>query len=161
MRSSTGRFFLLDSMGLSLSKEVNVEGSSETTTYTPADTLAWSKELESFRSMDITRPTLRDKYTVLDSLTDKRSTITYRSKNPEETNVDLLRVVLNQAKQPIEISSIVEAKNNLYDSYKELSMQFETISDQSILKSYGQRGWQKMVSRDKTAYQVTVSVDLP
>jgi len=150
---------LLDSISPSLYKEAIINGQNETETFAPADSAAWAKELTIFKTADINKPTLVDRYNVRKSTDGKF--VRYVSKTPESTEVDSISLQLDKAGVPIIIKAYLSKKNTLFKSAKDLELTFTDHLGKNLISSFSASGWQKMASKDSTVFSFNAKIIYP
>jgi hypothetical protein len=147
------QLLLLDSIGPSLLKTATINGLPEKTTFTPTDSI-WRKELEIFRSADINKPRLLDSYLKTEANNEGVSSIIYISKFPKSTLADSIRITFVDD-LPSQIYASLRSQNTLFKSSKKLKLEFSNVHDRQIITSYSVAGWQKMVSKEATQFEIT------
>ena len=144
---------LLDSISPVLFKKAIIDENSELVELTPNDSV-WSREFLIFRSADINKPMLVNRYNVDEHTTnDGSKRITYISKDPEKTEVDSLMIhYFAESEKPSIIHASLSHNNALFRNQKTLDMFFK--KSENLISTYKIRGWQKMISKDSTFYYV-------
>ena len=104
----------------------------------------WDKELNSFRRIDINKPSNKDAYSVYY----KDNLIEY-TKLIEDEGVVSLKIIFFKENNPKRISSIEVEKNLLYNSLKKYSLDFDTSG--YIIK-YSLVDKQKTIFKDTLEY---------
>ncbi len=153
----TGQIQLLTSMQAGLFKEAILSGHSDSITYTPADTVAWLKELDIFRSLNIiNKPINKGSYLVNDGLFDPGSNLTVKAfTSLKKLPVVYMRVYYQgNIDKPRKIEALYDDGNILYESARTLSLHFQQIDNKTILTSYTIRGGQKMMFGDSVAFYI-------
>lgn len=150
---------LLDSIGPSLLKTATINGLPEKTTFTPTDSI-WRKELEIFRSADINKPRLLDSYLKTEANNEGGSSIIYISKFPKSTLADTIRITFVN-NLPSQIYASLRSQNTLFKSSKKLKLEFSNVHNRQIITGYSVAGWQKMVSKDSTHFDIEGRINLP
>ena len=150
---------MLDSIGPSIIKKANMGLNEETNQFVPADSIAWSKEIYIFKSIDINKPLLKDSYTVADEMVGNYRSITYSSKYPSQTIVDNFTIQLTkEGGLPLELYASLDSRNPLYKSVRTMEMRFTNLNGKQVLSHYKSRGWQKMISKDSAQYSIDSEV---
>lgn len=152
---------MLDSISPDLYKEAIIDGNKEDEVLRKLDSATLADEIGIFRSADINLPTLTDSYNIEERSTADHNFLIYRSKYPNQTEVDSLRVILNKELQPSLIEVNLSSTNALFDSKKRLELYFEDIDSKSLLKNYAIYGWQKMTTRDQTTFALEGEIRFP
>lgn len=147
----------LTSIQAGLFKEAYLSGRKDTVHYTPADTLAWIKELDVFRKLDIiNKPVNKGSYRIEDGLIDSTSNLTVKAfESLKELPVVYLRVYYQGSLgKPRKVEALYKEANLLYESSRFLSMEFQQIENDMVLIAYEIRGGQKMVLGDSVAFYI-------
>ena len=153
------QLLLLDSISPSLLKTATINGIQEKTEFIPTDSL-WEKELLIFRSADINKPMLVDSYLKSEDKNESISSITYISKFPKSTLVDTLFISLKST-VPSQVYVSMRSQNTLFKTSKKLTLNFKDLQGQPALTDYSVVGWQKMISKDSTYFDILGSINLP
>jgi hypothetical protein len=140
-----------------LFKEASLSGKTDTVHYTPVDTLAWIKELDVFRKLDIiNKPVNKGSYRIKDGLIDSGSNLTVKAfESLKDLPVVYLRVYYQgNVKKPRRVEALYKEANLLYQSSRFLSMEFQQIENNMVLIAYEIRGGQKMVLGDSVSFHI-------
>ncbi len=148
---------LLDSISPSLSKWAIIDGTEEKDKITLPDT-AWGEELSIFRSMDINKPLLLDSYDRIIDDNGEEKVISLISKTPKSTNVDTLIISIKKDQQPARIYAYLSNQNTLFKTSKNMEMIFKEYQKRNMLESYTIHGWQKMISKDTTKFDIKARI---
>lgn len=146
----------------SLTKDVLLQGKQETVNLTPKDSTAWLKELEAFGVMaSINKPINRDHYDIAESA-DSRSNLRVRSfSTHDELPVPFVRLYYYRSPANIRrIESAYVTHNELYKTYRKLTLEFEDVRGTPIITSYSITGDQKMILDDTVRYDIKGRVNL-
>jgi hypothetical protein len=143
-----------------LTKEVRMNGATESTTYVPKDSLNWANELEIFQQIaSINKPANKSYYreTMLD---DTASNLTIRSlKTNEKFVVKEVRVYyLENARNLRKIEAITSDRNSLYKSARTLSLNFSEVNNKMLLTSYSIQGGQHMMLGDTVQFDIQSTI---
>lgn len=140
-----------------LFKEALLSGEADTITITPADTMAWKKELEIFRKLDeINKPVNKLNYKVTDRRVDPGSNLMVKAfESLEELPVVYLKVYYQgNIRKPRKLEALYDEGNLLFQSARLLSMHFEQIGNKTVLTSYSVEGGQKMALGDSVSFYI-------
>lgn len=143
-----------------LTKEVRMNGATESTTFIPKDTLTWANELEIFQQISsINKPANKSYYqeTILD---DTSSNLTIRRlKTDEKFSVNEVRVYYLENPQSIrKIEAITSDRNSLYKSARTLSLNFSEVNNKTVLTSYSIQGGQHMMLGDTVQFDIQSTI---
>ena len=141
-----------------LFKEALLAGKSDTITYTPADTVGWTEELNIFRKLnEINKPVNKGRYHISDGLVDPGSNLIIKEfKSKETLPVAYMKIYYQgNISKPRKIEALYDEDNPLYKSARLLSMQFQQIDNRTVLTSYSIKGGQKMMFGDSVAFYVS------
>ena len=151
---------LLDSIGPSLYKTATIDGVSDTITYTP-DSSDWYRELEIFDEADLNKPRLSGLYEITDKNSPKSHEVIYVSKDPRSTLIDSLVVsTVSGNKKLMKIHAFYNTGNFFYSSSQQFRLNFTDLNGQLLLERFSITGWQKMILRDTTRYQIRAIIKL-
>ncbi len=130
------------------------------TVTTQPDSLQWSNELDAFRQLDaINKPALKGTY-VKEERKDVHSNLTVRSFKFKPVDGDLKSPVpfvdfyyFNQFKDLRKIVAVYEERNLLFNSKRQLSIEFEEKSSKNMI-GYQISGFQKMMLTDSVLLNI-------
>lgn len=151
----------LTSVRAGLFKEASLSGNTDTIHYTPADTLAWIKELDVFRKLDvINKPVNKGSYRIGDGLIDSGSNLTVKAfESLKDLPVVYLRIYYQgNLRKPRKVEALYKEANILYESSRFLSMEFQQIENNMVLIAYEIRGGQKMVLGDSVSFYIKAKI---
>lgn len=152
-----GQIHHLTTIGATLAKEALLRGKLDTATYIPADTMAWTRELEPFSKLsEINKPVNRGQYVVSEAM-DRRSNLTVKAfQSKEELPIVYLKIYYRaDINKPRKIEALYDQQNWLYKSARQLSMYFQQVGDANVLTSYSVKGGQKMILGDSVAFYIS------
>ncbi len=116
----------------------------------------WSKELEIFRALDISKPGLQGMFTIESPSPDVRM---YTRKPGEKAVVEWLKVQLNENGQPIAFDGSIRQKNYLYQSEKHLRMQLKPNTEGKLqLATYQIDNQKKMLFSNPEHFTIEATV---
>lgn len=134
-------------------KIMSVSGKNETRTSRDMD---WKKELELFVQADINKPAYSKSYSITkpDSLT-----VVYTLSTSESLPVRYLKIEMDKnSGMPILIQAKLRSENKLYQSEKNIEMHGSLQSGKWHLNSYTIKGYQKLATMDKKAFDLSAKV---
>lgn len=137
-----------------LKKEVGLGEKMDTTTIIP-DSIAWVKELDIFRQLQIINKPLNQKsYRVEDGLHDPASNLSIKAfTTSDDLPVRFMRIYYQHSiDKPRRIDASYDVENRLYASARLISMEFRQVNNKTILNSYSISGGQKMVLGDSVNF---------
>lgn len=147
---------LLSSGKPRLNKQAVMGSKQDGMEYVP-DSTAWSQELDIFRQLDaMNKPVNRSKYLVDDNLYDPGSNLTVKAfTSLEPLPVRSMRIFYDtDIAQPRKIEAIFSEENSLFESSKNLLLEFQHINNKNLLTSYSIEGGQKMILSDSVTFSV-------
>lgn len=142
-----------------ISKKSMLNGKQDESSFVP-DSLKLAYELEVFRQLDIiNKPLYRNVYEIKDGEQDTKSNLLIRSYTAKAPSlVQIVRFYYHSSMQDIrKIESVFHEENTLYDTKRNLLMEFEDSIHSSLLKGYQLSGTQKMIMNDTVNFSVNVS----
>jgi hypothetical protein len=167
-RPDKGHYFAIDSLvkeqviclpalKASLKKESVLNNVVDTVSFTPVDTLLWSKELDAFLQLkEINKPINNGSYLVEDGLLDTQSNLTVKlfSSTGDQT-VQWLKLYYYKSLSKLKkIEAQFNEENSLYKSSRMLCMEFQEYNNKTVLTSYSIIGGQKMFLSDSVGYSI-------
>jgi hypothetical protein len=147
----------LKSRDARLHKIASINGRRDDRIFSPADSAAWSTELDIFRKLDlINKPVNQGSYIVDDGLYDPSSNLTVKAISAiDDLPVKYVRIFYqDRLQKPRKIEALYDDQNALYKSGRILTMEFQQIDNKSILTSYSVKGGQKMIMGDSVAFLI-------
>ncbi|HEY0744989.1 MAG TPA: hypothetical protein VGD40_26170 [Chryseosolibacter sp.] len=147
---------LLSSGKPKLTKQAVMGSQQDAMEYVP-DSAAWSQELDIFRQLDaMNKPVNRSKYLVDDNLYDPGSNLTVKAfTSLEPLPVRSMRIFYDtDMAEPRKIEAIFREENTLFESSKNLLLEFQQINNKNLLTSYSIEGGQKMILSDSVTFSV-------
>lgn len=159
-----GQIRLLAARHATLTKTAALGAQQDTTTFVPADTLAWTKELDLFLELKtLNKPTNVGAYTVTDDVPDTRSNLRIKSiETQQPLPVRYLKVFYHGTPARVRrIEAQFREDNSLYHSGRFLTMEFDELQQQPVLLAYTVTGGQKIFLGDTVAYTVSAKVTVP
>jgi hypothetical protein len=145
-----------------LNKKASLNNVEKVTTTVPAGVSQWKNELDIFMELDaINKPMNKESYKV-DTYADPRSNLKVKSFKTElDLPVKYLLVYYHQTLKDVrKIEAEYNETNTLYSSSRFLTMEFQNISDQTIVTSYSVNGGQKMFLDDSVEYKINATIIL-
>lgn len=151
----TSHIYQLSGMKAGLFKEAMLGGQTDTITYFPKDTVAWVKELDVFRELEvINKPVNKGSYLIDNGLLDPGSNLTVKAFTSLRKLPVVYLKIYHQGNiyKPRKIEALYDEGNFLYRSARQLAMHFEQVGNKTVLTSYTVRGGQKMIFADSVTY---------
>ncbi len=146
----------------SVNKKTSLNDVEEITTTVPATASEWKNELDIFMELDaINKPNYKEAYKV-ETYADPKSNLKVTSfKTEMDLPVKYLLVYYHQSlKEVRKIEAQYNETNTLYSSSRFLTMEFQKISNQTVVTSYSINGGQKMFLDDSVKYKIDVTIIL-
>ena len=142
-----------------ISKKSLITGKEDSSTFVP-DSLALANELDVFRQLDlINKPLYRSGYEISDGEKDTKSNLlirSYTSKTPSP--VPYVKFYYQSSSNELKkIESVFREENALYDTKRNLLLEFDNNTGVLLLSGYSLSGTQKMILNDTVNFAVTVS----
>lgn len=139
-----------------MSKEAILGDARDHVEYVP-DSTGWKKELDIFRQLEaMNKPLNKTKYLIDDGLYDPGSNLTVKAfTSLEPLPVRSLRIFYDtDIQKPRKIEAIFDEENSLYESSKNLLLEFQLINNKNLLTYYSIDGGQKMILSDSVTFSV-------
>ena len=122
------------------------------------DSLGWENELKIFREANIDKPAYYGSYIVKRAEKDTNSNLLfdeYLASEPDKVHVQSMRVYyLDHNKAMKKVLIIIEDKNELFESERNLLMIFDDRGGNAVLSTYQVQGKQRFKLNDSVTYQV-------
>ena len=139
-----------------LTKEVRMNGATQSITSVIDDSLAWANELEIFQQISsINKPGNRSYYqeTILD---DEFSNLTIRRLFTKEALIvkEIRIYYLNSPNNIRKIEAFTSERNSLYKSARNLSLNFSELNNKTMITSYSIEGGQHMILGDSVQFDI-------
>ncbi|MDH4057355.1 MAG: hypothetical protein OEU76_01255 [Cyclobacteriaceae bacterium] len=147
----------------SLRKQAEINNEYQDTTFVPADSAAWSKELDIFSEIGrINKPVNQGGYDVIDHQDDPASNLTMRvyTANRPLPIVYFKTFYLDTPLKLRKIEAEYRQENSLSTSNRKLIMEFSDTYNKSILSSYSIEGDQKMFIGDSVRFAINCTIHL-
>ncbi len=145
----------LDGYEYSLTKLATMDGVEESTSLTDLDSARWARELELFSSANINQPQFQGVYEIFDR-PDENSNLTvrrYEHIEPMDANIPWMEVrYLNKLENCKSVTLEYREKNTGFSVFRILSMNFEDIRGENLLKDYSVKGYQKIFGQDTVKF---------
>ncbi|TRX61361.1 hypothetical protein FNH22_04710 [Fulvivirga sp. M361] len=168
--NTTSRYYKVDSLisaqqvalytnNAALEKKAYIGADSAVVTFTP-DSVQWQDELNILKKADISNPTLDGIY-VSEITDDPNSNLTVRTTSTDKVDAEVKFFKLYYLERVGELrkfEAMWEEKNPLNSSQKIVTLFFEDIHDQVLLKSYKIKGTQKMILQDTVKFEITGTI---
>lgn len=150
----------LDNLKVTVNRQSEINGERDEVFF-KADSAFWSKEFGIFSSADINKPSLLDRYKIIESDSSGLHFIKYSATEPGINGTAFLSVGRDAEGKIGEINLRVQEKNLIYHSERNMLMNFQAnpLSGKNIIKDYRISGYQKIILRKKIQYEIKVSID--
>ena len=155
--------YLKDSKG-ALTKVASLGEHHDSTTYIPADSIAWANELEVFALLKaINKPVYHGQYTVEDGLPDANSNLKILSfKSAKQLPISSLKIFYQDSHENVrKIEAVYSEMNPLYKSSRTLQLELQDIGHQAVVTSYAVVGGQKMILKDSVRFSLKGTIKIP
>jgi hypothetical protein len=140
-----------------LKKVVNLSGKEEEVSLSPKDITAWRNELEAFTALDVINKPINRRYYSIEDLSDSRSNLKVKSFATKE-DLPVRFIKIYYYKEPNKLRRLeaqFKESNSLYNSSRNLAMDFQQFGDTIVLTSYNIVGGQKMLLDDSVQYRIS------
>jgi hypothetical protein len=146
-------------------RKTGTMGAAQSANLLKFDSAGWVKELELFRNLnEINKPVNADVYDRTEAK-DVSSNLTVRTfsvkpgRANDDTPVRMLKIYyLKRPSNIRKLEALYFETNAMYNSTKNLSMEFEDFQGRPLLSGYGVSGGQKMFLGDSVSFSITASV---
>lgn len=152
---------LLASAKATLQKTAIIGNDTNSVTFSPKDSSAWSRELDIFRELDVVnKPIHRSAYTIQEQRGDGGSQpYSKEFVSTKDVPVPLIRIYYH-ANKIKKLEAIYRQKTSLYKSSRYLSMTWDE-GVQPVLTHYSIKGGQKMILGDTMVFELKGTIALP
>lgn len=141
-----------------LSKQLEVDGETETITTTLDSAKMWKDELELFYQADINRLGLENAYTSTSESLENGQTKKVDKAKWKDIMIRSIEYYYEQERLS-NIKITVEEKNTIYKFNKELNLEFSNVNGQNLLTYFSIYGDQKMVLKSPLNYNLRANID--
>ena len=138
-----------------LEKKASIGKDSSSITFQP-DSAQWLDELNIFKRLDITNPSLKGQYSS-DTRNDPNSNLTIQTWHADAPGAEVKLIKLYYLEKVEELRKLEatwEDRNPLNRSKKNMTLLFEDIHNEVLLTGYEIEGVQKMVLQDTVVFRV-------
>ncbi|MEO1055099.1 MAG: hypothetical protein AAFX87_30975 [Bacteroidota bacterium] len=152
---------LLSKANPQISKIAKIGDEEEISELTP-DQSGWEKEFEIFKAANINKPSLSDVYEVTteNDASSNLQILIHKPKEGMDPEVKELKVFyLNDIENLHKIEVVYKKNNQLFESERTLSIEFEEIANQFMIKRYSIDGGQDMILTEAKEFSVQVEVN--
>jgi hypothetical protein len=142
-----------------ISKKSVINGKEDDSSFVP-DSLKLANELDVFRQLDlINKPLYRNAYEIKDGVKDTKSNLLIRSYTTKAPSpVPFVKFYYQSSPHGIKkIESVFQEENTLYNTRRNLLLEFDDSSGSWLFKRYQLSGIQKMILNDTVNFSVSVS----
>jgi hypothetical protein len=153
--------YLSDKKAL-LKKVVVLSGKEEEISLSPKDIIAWRNELEVFTALDVINKPINRRYYSIEDLSDSRSNLKVKSfATKEDLPVRFIKIYYYKDPNKLRrLEAHFKESNSLYNSSRDLAMDFQQFGDTVVLTSYNIVGGQKMLLDDSVQYRISGSLSV-
>ncbi|QOI96710.1 MAG: hypothetical protein HRU69_04040 [Flammeovirgaceae bacterium] len=143
-----------------LTKQAQINGVDETTTFTPADSTAWLKELDIFTTLNaINKPVFRSYYTVTIEPDKERDLTVCTYTATTDLPVAWLKLLYQDNRQNIRgIEALYREESSLMKGTRMLVMQFQEVNNKISLTSYSLEGGQEIFLGKPVEFTLTGTI---
>jgi hypothetical protein len=121
------------------------------------DKVDWDEELTVFEQVDLNRPALQEYYTQKKtSLPGGNTLIEYRKIEDSEPLVQYLRLVLSPNKKLQQLNAVLQDRNPLFFSKREVELQANP--ETGNIAGYSIKGVQKLIFNDSLHYRINANL---
>lgn len=152
----------LSAQDAALTKQVTLNAKDETTSDAKMDSSEWSREWEAFGVLNaLNKPVNRNFYELNDAR-DTRSNLTVRSfTTAQDLPLKFVRLYFQGKLSALRrIEALYESTNGLYETRKNLVMEFQDVRGTALVTAYTIEGGQKMLFDDSLRYSIRGQVIL-
>ena len=145
-----------------LNKKASLNSVEKVTTSVPTSVSDWKNELDIFMELGaINKPMNKEAYKI-ETYADPKSNLKIKSfKTDLDLPVKYLLVYYHQSlKEVRKLEAEYKETNTLYSSARFLTMEFQNISNQTLVTSYSVYGGQKMFLDDSVKYKIEAKIIL-
>lgn len=152
----------LSEKNATLNKVVVLDGKQEEIALAPKDIQAWRNELDIFTALDVINKPINRSYYSIEDISDSRSNLKVKSfTTKEDLPVRYIRIFYYQKPNRLRrLEAQFKESNSLYNSSRDLSMDFQQFGDTIVLTSYSITGGQKMLLDDSVQYRINGSLSV-
>jgi hypothetical protein len=152
----------LSGKNATLKKVVVLGGKEEAISLSPKDIQAWRNELDIFTALDVINKPINRRYYSIEDLSDNRSNLKVKSfTTREDLPVRYIKIFYYQKPNRLRrLEAQFKESNSLYNSSRDLSMDFQQFGDTIVLTSYSITGGQKMLLDDSVQYTINGSLSV-
>ncbi|HMG88561.1 MAG TPA: hypothetical protein VK589_00825 [Chryseolinea sp.] len=140
-----------------LKKVIVLGGKQEEISLSPKDIIAWRNELEVFTALDVINKPINRSYYSIEDISDSRSNLKVKSfATKEDLPVRYIKIYYYQTPNKLRrLEAQFKESNSLYNSSRDLAMDFQQFGDTIVLTSYNIVGGQKMLLDDSVQYRIS------
>ncbi len=129
-------------------------GDSSNTEIYETDSSTWGNELALFQDINLNNPVLRGQYKVQLSK-DTASNLQIMQHRSLDKTLPIKKLdvfYLSDPERPRKIEIEYNESNLIYDTYRVLNIEFDTIFKDLVVVKYGAKGHQKMIFKDSLSF---------
>jgi hypothetical protein len=156
----TAQVTLLSSSKAVLVKQAAINGSKDSSRYTPTNSMAWATELAVFYEANaINKPLYRNEYEVSESKDPNSNLLVRQFTAKKELPISELKIYYLETPARVKkIEAWYHEQNSLYATARKLVLNFQDYNNKPRLISYSISGDQKMIADDSTAISISGTI---
>lgn len=146
-----------------LTKDAEINGLQESTSFTPADATGWQHELDIFFALNtLNKPINLGSYTVTKDQPDSTSNLLIQSfSTTKDLPVKYVNIYyLDNPSDIKKIEALYSEKTSLLKESRLLTLEFKEVNNKNILNSYSIQGGQKMFLGDSVQFSIRGTISL-
>ncbi|KAA0991087.1 hypothetical protein [Dyadobacter aurulentus] len=136
-----------------VTKTAKLDGEAQTIQSAEID---WDKEFGLFLQADINKPSYAQSYDVVRK---DSATFEYRLKQNADLPVRYLKIVVDTLlKSPVRVTAIIQSKNRIYESEKNIELTYSRKNNLPQISFYLVSGYQKLIFMEPKSFSITSKI---